>query len=67
MNEAQHGSGLVERSYDREHIQAIRVYFGSETMDATKWVLGPGGSLCGCHSVVVGKGNVLVVCDPWFG
>ena len=50
MHEAQHWSGLVERSHDREHIQAIRVHFGRETMDATKWVV----DLCG-HDAVATK------------
>ena len=33
-NEAQHWSVFVERSHDCEHVQAIRVYLGRETINA---------------------------------
>ena len=33
-NEAQHWNSLVEPRYDREHVQAIRVFVGRETVNA---------------------------------
>ena len=32
LNEAQPWSGLIERTYDREHVQAIRVYSGRDQL-----------------------------------